>query len=77
MLLNIHSLDVSGFIECFLSMGSSHVCTPFPFVLDRVPGVFRHSCCDYTQTCYISAVEGDMTSHKLVTENPFVKGRII
>ena len=77
MLLNICSLDVSGFIKRFLSIGLSHVGTFSSFILDRVPGIFHHSSCNYPQACYISAVEGDVTSHKSITENPFVKVGVI
>jgi hypothetical protein len=48
MVLYVHSSGINHLVKGFLGMGLTHVSTPTPFCLDRVPGIFGHSSSDNT-----------------------------
>ena len=75
MFLDVGPLNVNGPVESLLSMQSTHICALPSFFLDRIPGFFGGPSSYDTQASGIRAVKGDMTSGKLVSEDPLVKGR--
>ena len=56
-------------------MRSSHVGALSPFRLDRIPSVFGRPCSLYSKSCDIGTIQGNVSSRKLVPEDPFVMVR--
>ena len=76
MVLDFSPLDKYGLVECLLCVGSLHIRTFSPLVLYGVPSLLCCACGHHTKTSDISAIEGDVASHELVTEHPFVEGGV-
>ncbi len=75
MAFRVRRVLMWSWILDLLRMGPPHVGTLFPFILDRVPSLLRCPSCHDPKSSYISTIEGDVPSCKLILKVPFVKTR--